>query len=110
MTRDEILAADEAGLKDAILATLEEDWAACAITHADLLDECEGRWGVLISVHPFMSWDGATGGKPRTLWDANARDGEALHGLIVEGTRAPTRRLAELRALALALHEKGVLA
>lgn len=109
MTREEIIAADERRLKDAILATLEEDWAACAITHADLLDECEGRWGVLISVHPLMSWDGATGGKPRTLWDAVARDGNDLHGLIASALRAPTRRLAELRALALALLEKGVL-
>jgi hypothetical protein len=103
MTRDEILAADEAALKVAINAALKEDWTADQITHADLLDECEQRWGVSVNVTAcaFKDW---------IAWPDAAEDNgvrTSLSGMVVV---APTRRLAELRALALALKAKGVLA
>jgi hypothetical protein len=100
MTRDEILAADEATLKAAINATLKEDWTADQITHADLLDECERRWGVEIAVHPHY-------GEPGWWAEATCSHGEQRLAQLTE--EAPTRRLAELRALALALKEKGII-
>jgi hypothetical protein len=104
MTRDEIIAADEGTLKVAINATLKEDWTADQITHADVLDECERRWGVLIFVHP-MQYPSSDAADPRARsWVSSARADNRW-----QDAEAPTRRLAELRALALALKAKGVL-
>jgi hypothetical protein len=116
MTRDEIMRVCEAALTGLIdMALFDAGWDSgprperASHLHADLLDECERRWHVVISVHPFLTWDAAKDGRPGTMWVADARDGDT-HQLLVENHRAPTRRLAELRALALALKERGVLA
>ena len=103
MTPADIHAADEHKLHWAITEALHRDDQRDTHPphdHADLLDECERRWGVRVdtfAVRVEGNW----------AWRAYTH-GQGASASTTANT-APTRRLAELRALALALHQMGVL-
>jgi hypothetical protein len=107
MTRDEILAADTPALHVAIRqCALPPDKMPWNIGHADVLDECERRWGICIETQAYLN---KTKPPLTRLWAATALDAEDRLAVLADAAMAPTRRLAELRALALALKAKGVL-
>lgn len=105
MTTEDIHAADVRTLHEAINRALTKPPAdfrklVPRLPHADLLDECERRWGVEIAAHPHYGEPG---------WWASATCDHGERKLAQLRDEAPARRLAELRALALALQQMGVL-